>query len=658
MDAEKAFDRIEWSFLWAVLDHVGAGQGFIQMVKTLYNCCSARVLIGSLASSSFALGRGTRQGCPLSPLLFTLSVEPLAQAVWQTVSIQPIICVNTSQKNSLYADDILLFVSNISVSVPECLNLFNIFGSLSGYKINWNKSALMPLNEAARQESNSLPPLIPIVKQFTYLGITISPSIHLISNCNYISLLNKIKEDLDRWSPLCLALHGRISTIKMNVLPRVNFLFSMLPLPPPEHFFKELNMAISRFIWLKKKPRIRLKTMQRKKLDGGLSLPNFELYNLAFQIRGIRTWVNSDSSVPWRVLEANIIHPVRLQDLPFSGISKSLKKTYGPIIEYLLDVWKKVEKITGGPFLYTKTTPLWHNNRLCTGNKPFVFKTWSDSGVHTLNDIYCDDSLKSFRDLSAEFSLPGFSFFLYLRLRSALKAYGVPWATNVLTHPLWEWLNIDTPSSGLVSKIYNSILVLQYTYIPAIYSWERDGLVQTDWDVVWARCFTASKNLAHQMIHYKCINRAYFTPSVLYKMKVRSDPYCHLCNKSTIGSYLHMFWECPVVVPFWESVCSILSDYMQLDIPRDPLLLLLLDDSSLQLNVHQKRTLLAASTAAKKTILKLWIEPSTPITFTWLSYFRDIVLLEGTTARLNGAKDNTIQSWTKVAEMLLDRLKS
>uniref|UniRef100_A0A9J7ZM10 Reverse transcriptase n=1 Tax=Cyprinus carpio carpio TaxID=630221 RepID=A0A9J7ZM10_CYPCA len=255
----------------------------------------------------------------------------------------------------------------------------------------------------------------------------------------------------------------------MNVLPRVNFLFSMLPLPPPEHFFKELNTAISRFIWMKKKPRIRLKTMQRKKLDGGLSLPNFELYNLAFQIRGIRIWVNSDSPVPWRVLEANIIHPVRLQDLPFSGISKSLKKTYGPIIEYLLDAWKKVEKIMGGPFLYTKTTPLWHNNRLCTGNKPFVFKTWSDAGVHTLNDIYCDNGLKSFQDLSAEFSLPGFSFFLYLRLRSALKAYGVPWATNVLSHPLWEWLNIDTPSSGLVSKIYNSILLLQYTSIPKIW---------------------------------------------------------------------------------------------------------------------------------------------------------------------------------------------
>lgn len=425
----------------------------------------------------------------------------------------------------------------------------------------------MPLNEAARQESNGLPHLIPIVKQFTYLGITIFPSIHLISNCNYKTLLSKIKEDLDRWSPLCLALHGRISTIKMNVLPRFNFLFSMLPLSLPDGFLKELNAATSGFIWMKKKPRIRFKTMQRKKLDGGLSLPCFDLYNLAFQTRGIKTWVNVDSLVPWRVLEENIVHPVRLQDLLFSGVSKSLKKTYGPIIECSLDAWKKVEKITGGPFLYTKTTPLWHNNRLCTGNKPFVFKAWSDAGVHTLKDIYCDKGLKSFQELSAEFSLPGFSFFLYLRLRSALKAYGVPWDTNVLPHPLWEWLDIHTPSSGLVSKIYNSILLLQYDYIPAIHSWERDGVGQPDWDLVWARCFTASKNPAHQMIHYKCINRAYITPSVLYKTKVRSNPYCHLCNSTSIGSYLHMFWECPVVVLFWKFVCSVLSDLLHLDIP-------------------------------------------------------------------------------------------
>lgn len=77
-----------------------------------------------------------------------------------------------------------------------------------------------------------------------------------------------------------------------------------------------------------------------------------------------------------------------------------------------------------------------------------------------------------------------------------------------------------------------------------------------------------------------------------------------------------------------------------MDIPQDPFLLL--NDSALQLNAHQKRTLLVASTAAKKTILKLWMEQS--CNFHLAILFRDIVLLEGTTAKLNRAKDKTIQS--------------
>jgi len=87
---------------------------------------------------------------------------------------------------------------------------------------------------------------------------------------------------------------------------------------------------------------------------------------------------------------------------------------------------------------------------------------------------------------------------------------------------------------------------------------------------------------------------------------------------------LDMFWECPTVVPFWTFVSNVLSDILHLDIPQDPLLFLLLDDSSLQLNSQQKRTLLAARTAAKKTILKLWIEPSIPTTF--ISLYFHLVL--------------------------------
>lgn len=66
---------------------------------------------------------------------------------------------------------------------------------------------------------------------------------------------------------------------------------------------------------------------------------------------------------------------------------------------------------------------------------------------------------------------------------------------------------------------------------------------------------------------------------------------------------MHMFWECPVMLSF-GTFCMHCSDVLHLEIPKDPLLFLLLDDSTLQLNTHQKRTLLAAGTAVKKDCVK------------------------------------------------------
>ncbi len=131
--------------------------------------------------------------------------------------------MNTSHKISLYANDVLLYISNITDSVKECLKLFDTFGKLSGYKINWNKSLLMPLNLAAKSEIQNIPTTIPVSDQFNYLGIRVFPSLSRISKWNYQSLLDKIKSDLLCWSPLCLALHGRIATVKMNILPRLSF---------------------------------------------------------------------------------------------------------------------------------------------------------------------------------------------------------------------------------------------------------------------------------------------------------------------------------------------------------------------------------------------------------------------------------------------------
>ena len=78
IDAEKAFHRLEWHYLWSVLHHMGFGIDFINMIKTLYASPSAMVMTGKICLSLIPIGRSFRQGCVLPPLLFILSLEPLA----------------------------------------------------------------------------------------------------------------------------------------------------------------------------------------------------------------------------------------------------------------------------------------------------------------------------------------------------------------------------------------------------------------------------------------------------------------------------------------------------------------------------------------------------------------------------------------------------
>ena len=167
----------------------------------------ATVITKEFTSPSFTLRQGTRQGFPLSPSLFVIFIEPLAVAIWQNNKIKGIQDAISVHKMCLYADNVLLYLQNSSVSLRETFNIIN------------NLSTILPLSEDAWDSANQDLPLPFQISKIKYLGIHISPRLSELFNLNYSPSQRKIEDDFKRWTKLPLTLLGWIATVKMKTLP-------------------------------------------------------------------------------------------------------------------------------------------------------------------------------------------------------------------------------------------------------------------------------------------------------------------------------------------------------------------------------------------------------------------------------------------------------
>ena len=81
IDAEKAFDKIQHPFMIKTLQKVGTEGNYLNIIKAIYDKPTANIVLNGEKLKAFPLRSGTRQGCPLSPLLFNIVLEVLATAI-------------------------------------------------------------------------------------------------------------------------------------------------------------------------------------------------------------------------------------------------------------------------------------------------------------------------------------------------------------------------------------------------------------------------------------------------------------------------------------------------------------------------------------------------------------------------------------------------
>ena len=219
-----------------------------------YDCLSpvASVCTNRMYYECFQVSRGTRQGCPLSPLLFALTIKTLEITLRQDTTMIGLFREELEQRILLYVDDMILYVSYPDISMPRVLSILQNFSKISGYNMNLQKSEMFPTNSLDCTYSFHTLPFKVTDDHFTYLGVQITNSIGRLFKENFNKLLTKIEQDLKCWMPLYLSPAGRIILTKMNVLP------------------KHLDILISSFIWSNKSHRFSRAYLQRPKVLGGI----------------------------------------------------------------------------------------------------------------------------------------------------------------------------------------------------------------------------------------------------------------------------------------------------------------------------------------------------------------------------------------------------
>lgn len=160
-------------------------------IMSLYTTATARVWVNVHLLNAFSISNGTRQGYPLSPILFILTLEPFLQCLRSNDNVKDFLITDRTYK---LADDLLLFLNEPHISIPNLQKEFKLFHSISNFKINFAKSHA--LNISLKNWLHNVKTVFLFQwkrDQIKYLGIYLTTNLSDMFSKNYQPILKPLR---------------------------------------------------------------------------------------------------------------------------------------------------------------------------------------------------------------------------------------------------------------------------------------------------------------------------------------------------------------------------------------------------------------------------------------------------------------------------------
>ena len=255
LDLRDAFGSVPHEYIFEALKEIGFPAGLIEVIHNCFNQSSTKFRIGAEVSEEIMVRRGVKQGCPLSPLLFDICLEPLLRVVEENCAQLGYHFGNTNITKTIqaYADDLILFSDN-EQNMETLLNTVELFLNYSKLNINHTKCRTISIGERNGQR-------ISLQTQFTLMGNQL-PDIGLDDGVEYLGTVvsnNRSKRmksaeelvitairNIEKLDVVPLRFNQKVDAIKRFIIPSLDYILTNGEVP--QKAIDKLEAAIKRVI--------------------------------------------------------------------------------------------------------------------------------------------------------------------------------------------------------------------------------------------------------------------------------------------------------------------------------------------------------------------------------------------------------------------------